>query len=417
MAATPLLTRRTCLLAAMESTYGTAPAFSASTDAILADNVMPSVDVRVLERSFYRNDISPLAIVAGRKLARLRFSTELRGNGLVQSGSLSDAPIITRLFRACGYAATAMASAAAGTVQEINAPTNAVAVSWATGGSATVTEPKTYTIEITTGGATTVARAKITCDDGTAAQTNLTVTSGSSPLSLGTSGVTVQPTWTGSLVLAQRWQITVFPKGVKLLPVSTGFESIAFQISMDGTQQVFTGCFGTFRLAAEAGSYGRIEWDFMGIYNGPTDTAMPTPTYETALPVQFELGRLQLSEYTPAFRAISFDQNNQIVVRDDANSANGYIGVRIASRAPQGGIDPEADLVANYDFWSMLSAASKMRLHFRVGTTAGNTVLFIAPQVQYSGLTYADRNGIRTYDAGLRFARLSGDDEAAFYFV
>ena len=52
----------------------------------------------------------------------------------------------------------------------------------------------------------------------------------------------------------------------------------------------------------------------------------------------------------------------------------------------------------------------------RVGHTPGNTVWFLAPNSQYSGLTYADRNGILVYDAGMRFARTYGNDEACFYF-
>lgn len=414
---TPLLTQRSCVLAKLESTYGTAPTFDPNTDAILAEGAAYAADVRVLERNFYRTDISPLPIITGRKLASVRFTTELRGNGLVQSGVLSDQPVIGRLFEACGYNATAMAAANTGTFYETARPASSVDVSWAGAGSPAVTEPKTYNIEITTGGATTVARAKITCDDGSAAQTNLTVTTASSPLSLGTSGATAQPTWTGSLVVGQKWSVTVFPKGVKFLPVSTGFESLAFEIYTDGVRQRLTGAFGSFRLSAEAGSYARIEWMFTGIYNAPTDTALPTPTYESTLPVQFELGRLQLNDFTPVFRAVSFDQGNQIVPREDANSADGYTGVSIVSRAPRGGIDPEADLVANYDFWSQMASAAKMRMHFRIGTAAGNTVYFMAPYTQYTGLTYADRNGIRVYDAGLRFSRLSSNDEAQFYFV
>ena len=40
----------------------------------------------------------------------------------------------------------------------------------------------------------------------------------------------------------------------------------------------------------------------------------------------------------------------------------------------------------------------------------------MAPNTQYTGLTYADRNGILAYDAGMKFARANGDDEMTFYF-
>jgi hypothetical protein len=37
--------------------------------------------------------------------------------------------------------------------------------------------------------------------------------------------------------------------------------------------------------------------------------------------------------------------------------------------------------------------------------------------VQYTGLTYQDRNGIRTYDAQLRFSRVLGNDEMTIVLV
>ena len=99
------------------------------------------------------------------------------------------------------------------------------------------------------------------------------------------------------------------------------------------------------------------------------------------------------------------------------SSNEGYVGTRIVSRAPEGGIDPEAELVANHDFWGKMGRAERMSLQMRVGTEAGNTVWFLAPSVQYTGLTYQDRNGIRTYDAQLKFSRVLGNDEFAIFLM
>ena len=62
-----------------------------------------------------------------------------------------------------------------------------------------------------------------------------------------------------------------------------------------------------------------------------------------------------------------------------------------------------------------MGAAERMPFQMRCGTLAGNTVWFIAPSVQYTGLTYQDRNGIRTYDAQLRFSRINGNDEMCIF--
>jgi hypothetical protein len=57
-----------------------------------------------------------------------------------------------------------------------------------------------------------------------------------------------------------------------------------------------------------------------------------------------------------------------------------------------------------------------MPFQMRVGSQAGNTVWFMAPNAQYTGLTYQDRNGILSYDAGLRYSAATIGDEVVFVF-
>ena len=112
--------------------------------------------------------------------------------------------------------------------------------------------------------------------------------------------------------------------------------------------------------------------------------------------------------------AFTFDQNNTIVPRPDVSSEDGYIGTRITARDPQGGIDPEATIGVDYDFWDKFENSTEFELNMRIGSTAGNRLFIQAPKVQYTGLTYGDRDGLRTYDAGLRFGRDQGNDEIVF---
>jgi hypothetical protein len=57
-----------------------------------------------------------------------------------------------------------------------------------------------------------------------------------------------------------------------------------------------------------------------------------------------------------------------------------------------------------------------MPFQMRVGYNPGNTVWVLAPGVQYTGLTYQDRQGILAYDAGLKFPAYNNNDEVCFYF-
>jgi hypothetical protein len=133
--------------------------------------------------------------------------------------------------------------------------------------------------------------------------------------------------------------------------------------------------------------------------------------------VMIELARLRLDDYAAVVNAVSFTQANDIQPRPDVNASDGYNGVRIVAKAPTCGVDPEAALVATHDFWTRMATGQRMPFQMRVGQTAGNRVWLFMPVTQYTGLTYRDRTGLRTYDAGLTVAQYTGDDEVVFAFV
>jgi hypothetical protein len=406
-----LLTRRAVLLAGVETTYNTALSLGGG-DGFLVENPDYRVDPTVLERNFARADLSPLGHIVGRKLARMTFRTELRGNGRQHGGELADAPLIARLFRACGYALDSLADPAATAMVPIGQHANDVAWTVAAGVLET-TDVIAYYLEVTTGGASGTAEIAITSDsvgEGNAA----TVVTSASALTIGAAGLQATPTFSGNLIIGQRWVLWALPTGQLLEPVSDAFESLHLDMFFDGTRHRLTGGRGTFSLNAEAGQYATIDWDFVGQYHAPVDAALPTPTFETTLPPVVELARLRLDDYSAVVNALSFTQGNDIQPRPDVNAADGYAGVRIVDRKPEGGLDPEAALVASHDFWGRMSAADRMPFQMRVGRVAGNRIWLLAPGVQYSGLTYRDRNGLRAYDAGLKFTRQSGNDEIMF---
>jgi hypothetical protein len=406
-----ILTRRAVLLAGVETTYNTALTLGGG-DGFLVENPDYRVDPTVLERNFARADLSPLGHIVGRKLARMTFRTELRGNGRQHGGLVGDAPLIARLFRGCGYAMTILDDPSATPMLPVDQNLNSVAWSVAAG-ALEVDDVVAYYLEVTTAGASATAEITVTSDTPGEGNAAAVVTS-TSALTIGGSGLLATPTFTGVLALGQRWVIWALPTGQKLMPVSDGFESLHLDMFFDGTRHRLTGGRGTFSLNAEAGQYATIDWDFVGQYHAPIDAALPTPTFETTLPPVVELARLRVGGYSAIVNALSFTQANDIQPRPDVNAPDGYDGVRIVNRSPEGGLDPEAALVASHDFWGRMATARRMPFQMRVGQAAGNRVWLIAPGVQYSGLTYRDRNGLRAYDAGLKFTRETGNDEILF---
>ena len=419
-----ILTRKTMLYAGIEPAYGTLPAFSDSTSPILVENADYKLDLQNIDRPLYRADLSPTPDMIGRKISKLSFTHELRGGGTVGSESR-----LGRLLRACSMAAENKASAWWGAFLPIGNVAGGPAVAWTTGGSLTgIAEPKTLLIEVTTGGLSGAADVSITADDGTAPQAGVGMTSGTAATLTtgGLAGATITPTWSGALVAGQKWIVTVFPAGIQYRPTSVESlqESIALRLYKDGVLHEATGCFGTFKVNAQAGGRATVEFEFTGIYSTPTDAAFPAaPVFESTLPQQVELGRLHVDGFGVAgplnnpcvVDTFSFDIANKIDPRTSINAANGYTSLRITDRGSSGGIDPEATLVASQDFWTKLANARLMPFGMRVGTTPGNSWYIHAPCVQYTGLTYKDRNGLQALDAALQFNRLNGDDEIMFY--
>ena len=413
---TSLLTRRAVLLAKLEATYNVDPIPSPATDGVLVEAPDFVADMTVLQREFVHGDLSTVAHQIGRKLSKMSFTTELRGNGKQNSGSVGDVPVIARLFQGCGYALTGHAAAFASPIFSVGDELDSV--SWAISGALTNTDVIFYYISVVTGGPSGTATVQVTSDTtGEGGGAVETVTSGTA-MAVGTKGLQVTPTFTGNLTAGQSWVVWACPPGSTLDPISDDFDSLTLYLYLDGTLHRITGCEGTFSIDATGGQYAKVKWEFTGQYSPLTDVPLVSPVFETTLPPQVQLARLLIDNgFVATVNAMTFTQTNTIQPRPDVNGTDAYDGVRLTARNPEGGIDPEATLVASYDFWGRMAAAVRMPFQMRVGTVAGNTVWMMAPSVQYNKMTYKDRTGLRVYDAGLNFRRVNGDDEVRFLFA
>lgn len=254
-----------------------------------------------------------------------------------------------------------------------------------------------------------------------AAASEITITTATTAVALGASDADVTPTFAGSLTVGDWWEFDLLRPGVHYDPVSTAFESVTIHMFFDGLLHKVTGCFGTFSVSGEAGNFATVSFTFTGQYIVPTDTALPAGSlFESTQPQQVELAELTLDFFKQVCaQSFTIDMNNNVVVRDCISGADGFNGVNLTGRDPQGSINPETVLEATNPFWANFAAGALIKFHVQVGTVAGNIVHFGAKAAQYSGITYGDRNETRTYDIGLRFSsnRDDGDDEISIIFA
>jgi len=310
-----MLTRRTVLLAKVETTYGQ-DASPSTSNAILCTNPELTADGKILTRDFVRDTISRMPHSIGRILVDVKFTTEMKGSGDASS-STSIIPEVAPLLRASGLSQT---------IQGASAPYTAL-----------------YS------------------------------------------------------------------------PISTNFESATIYIYYDGLLHKITGCRGTFDCEMVAGEYGKFNWTMRGLYQTPIDASMISGVYQTSKPPILENLNLTIGTFSPVAKDFKFSLDNTLAEREDLNSPKGLKEIMITSRDPKGSIDPESVTNATYEFWSNWENATEQSLSFIVGTATGDKFQITSSKVTFSSLKYADRNGLRVFDAGLTFA--GSDDEFVIKFM
>lgn len=274
------------------------------------------------------------------------------------------------------------------------------------------------------------------------------ITSGATALALGASGHTVTPTWTGSLVLNDNWDAVTKPIGWEYTPISDGFDSLTVYMYLGGVLHKLTGARGTFTVEGTGGELANFTFTFTGSYVAVTDVAIPAATFEDTIPVQVDQALVHVNPDVDLTKALfdaqatttssdswanqingnfkdlcaasfSIDMGINVVPRQCINETDAFAGAVITGRSPTGSFDPELELVADHDFWGILSTADVLGWRVQVGTERGNVVRFETEAAQYAGLSYADRDGLRTLEVDLRFSATApsfADDEILIAF-
>ena len=99
------------------------------------------------------------------------------------------------------------------------------------------------------------------------------------------------------------------------------------------------------------------------------------------------------------------------------NSEEGLHSIFISGRNPTGGFTPEVSTALNDSFWADWESATTRTFEVTIGSDLGNAVQITAPSVQLTGIGYADRDNIKTYDVSMAFRRDQGDDEFVIEFL
>lgn len=214
-------------------------------------------------------------------------------------------------------------------------------------------------------------------------------------------------------------ETVVASTSVTYAPVSSSFSSVTLYFHNDGIRHKVTGARGTFTLNAEVGQIPTISFTLTGIYNAPTDTATPTPTYANqADPLIFKNGNtsnFSIFSYSGCLQSLSFDVANEIVYRELVGCTKETL---ITNRAPSGDVVIEAPTIAAKDFFAIANGSATGSISFQHGATAGNIVTFTAAQADVNNPTYSDQDGIQMLNLPyLATPSSAGNDELSLAYT
>jgi hypothetical protein len=310
----PLLSRKRLILAKIESTYGTDPTPTGSSDAILVRNLeVTPLQADVVSRDLIRPYLGNSDQLLANTRVELTFEVELAG-----SGTAGTAPAYGPVLKACGLSETVVATTS-----------------------------------------------------------------------------------------------------VTYAPVSASFSSCTIYFHNDGIRHKLTGCRGSFSVNAEVGQIPVISFTMTGIYNAPTDTALPTPTYANqAAPLIFKNGNtsnFSIFSYSGCLQSLSFEVANEVIYRELVGCNK---EVLITNRAPSGTAVIEAPTIATKDFFTIANGSTTGSITFQHGATGGNIVTFTTAQSDIGSPTYSDQDGIQMLNLPyLAIPSSAGNDELSLAFT
>lgn len=196
--------------------------------------------------------------------------------------------------------------------------------------------------------------------------------------------------------------------------------SLTIGMYRDGLRKQAAGCRGTFKYSAKNGEPGMLEFTFQGLYDGVTDQTILVPSgVETTVPRPLLSALFQFHAFAGKIASIDFDMNNTVAMREDANTASGFIGALITSRDAKGTITPEEELVATLDWYGRMLAGTAGNFTFKHPGSAGNIVTTTCPAAIITKVTEQDRNGLAALGVDFALVRsvAAGNDEMSIAFT
>lgn len=230
---------------------------------------------------------------------------------------------------------------------------------------------------------------------------------------VGTSAAGVAPHW-GKAIQACGFGEVITAGKVEYKPATNSIPSVTIGWWIDGKKYLTWGARGTVTLKLENGKPGMLSFEFTGAdWADYDEVILANVVYDCTIPPVFMSANLSIDAYAAILSAIEINMNNEVALRQDANSLSGHLSAQITARKPSLTLDPENVVKATFDFFGKWRDADEMVFDTAIGEDAGNIIRVTAPRVQFQEMSHEDRDGISTLaiTAQLNGICNGGDDE------
>ena len=177
-------------------------------------------------------------------------------------------------------------------------------------------------------------------------------------------------------------------------PVSTGFESVTLYHNVDGVLHKITGARGNVEFTINARAIPVMKFSMVGIYNAPSDAALPTVDYsgfQTPLAANTtNTSGFSLFSFAGILESLTLSLGNAVTYR----SLVGSESVLITDRKVAGTAVFEAPTITSKDFFSAAIGTALGDLAITQGTVAGNKFEIASSTIDLGTPSYSDNDGI-----------------------
>ena len=198
-----------------------------------------------------------------------------------------------------------------------------------------------------------------------------------------------------------------------------------YVVQENGRTLKMVGCLGTVGFSMRAGGVCQARFTFQGKVGGVADVAFVagtisgTPGYPVIKSAAFQIGA---ANYAPRIASVGVELGNTLSPVPSINDVTGLVGYFVSDRNPRVSIDPEADTVANRDWYTAMKNGTLEDMSFQVGTVQYNKLKFqfgaaLGSQMQVVANSFGTRDGLTSYPTQLLATISAGGDDIALVFA